>query len=123
MEFNKNEMINETLDKYFETWQHTQDTADFVNEKFLKKIDKYIFVNMKKKLKDIDVFDLLMLKDKGVKLGLFDKIKVFVSRATRVYEAEKRERELLKNEDVKRRRAKVSKIVSGEHKSETDVLQ
>ena len=122
MEFNKNEMINETLDRYFETWQHTQDTADFVKEKFLKKIDKYIFRNLVKKFRQIDVFHLLILQDKGVKLGLFDKLKILFSSATPIYKAEKHEKELLKQEDIKRRRERVKDIVSGVHKDKTDAL-
>lgn len=122
MEFNKNEMINETLDNYFETWQHTQGTADFVDEKFLKKVDKYIFRNLVKKFKQIDVFHLLILQDKGVKLGLVDKLKILFSSATPIYKAEKREKEFLKKEDIKRRREKVRKTISGEHKSETNDL-
>ena len=49
MIFKKNEYINETLDKHFETWSHTLDTADFVPRKYLKKIDKVIF-NQKLKI-------------------------------------------------------------------------
>ena len=48
--FNKNKLINITLDKYYDTFAHTLDTSDFVPEKFNKKICKYIFKNMKKAL-------------------------------------------------------------------------
>ena len=41
--YNKNKLINKTLDKYYETFSHTLDTADFVPEKFNIKIGKYIF--------------------------------------------------------------------------------
>ena len=44
MIFTKNELINEVLDKHFETWQHTLDTADFVPQRYLKFIDKLIFL-------------------------------------------------------------------------------
>ena len=46
--YNKNKLINKTLDKYYETFSHTLDTADFVPEKFNIKIGKYIFKNMRK---------------------------------------------------------------------------
>ena len=36
--FNKNKLINETLDKYYDTFSHTLDTTDFVPEKYNKKI-------------------------------------------------------------------------------------
>ena len=52
--FNKNVLINQTLDKYYDTFSHTLDTNDFVPEKFNKKISKYIFKNMKKAFKRID---------------------------------------------------------------------
>lgn len=47
MDFNKNNLIDETLDRFFETFQHTLDTADFVPAAYGKKIDAYIFKNMK----------------------------------------------------------------------------
>ena len=55
--FNKNELINTTLDKYYDTFAHTLDTSDFVPEKFNKKISKYIFKNMKKAFRRIDKED------------------------------------------------------------------
>lgn len=55
--FNKNKLINETLDKYYETFSHTLDTADYVPEKYNEKISKYIFKNMKKAFKRIDKED------------------------------------------------------------------
>lgn len=55
--FNKNKLINETLDKYYDTFSHTLDTNDFVPEKFNKKISKYIFKNMKKAFRRIDKED------------------------------------------------------------------
>ena len=55
--FNKNKLINETLDKYYDTFSHTMDTADYVPERFNKKICKYIFKNMKKAFRRIDKQD------------------------------------------------------------------
>ena len=55
--FNKNDLINITLDRYYDTFAHTLDTSDFVPEKFNKKIAKYIFKNMKKAFKRIDKED------------------------------------------------------------------
>ena len=52
--FNKNKLINETLDKYYDTFSHTLDTADYVPEKFNMKISKYIFKNMKRAFRLID---------------------------------------------------------------------
>lgn len=55
--FNKNKLINQTLDKYYETYSHMLDTADYVPEKFNNKISKYIYKNMKKTFKQIDKED------------------------------------------------------------------
>lgn len=55
--FNKNKLINQTLDKYYETFSHTLDTADYVPDKFNDKITKYIYKNMKKSFKLIDKED------------------------------------------------------------------
>ena len=54
MNYNKNELINTTLDKYYETFSHMLDTSDYVPEKFNDKIGKYIFKNLKKTFKLID---------------------------------------------------------------------
>ena len=52
--YNKNKLINACLIKYYETFSHTLDTADFVPDKFNDKILNYIFKNMKKSFKKID---------------------------------------------------------------------
>ena len=57
MNFNKNKLINQTLDKYYETFSHTLDTADYVPDKFNDKITNYIYKNMKKSFKQIDKED------------------------------------------------------------------
>lgn len=55
--FNKNKLINKTLEKYYETFSCTLDTVDFVPEKYNKKICKYIFKNMKRAFRKIDKDD------------------------------------------------------------------
>lgn len=55
--YNKNKLINQTLDKYYDTFSHMLDTSDFVPEKYNSKIGKYIFKNMKKHFKLIDKED------------------------------------------------------------------
>lgn len=60
--YNKNELINTALDKYYETFSHTLDTADFVPEKYNDKINRYIFKNMKKAFKRIDKEDKIYQK-------------------------------------------------------------
>ena len=68
--FSKNKLINKTLDKYYETFSHTLDTADYVPEKFNNKIHKYIYKNMKKAFRQIYKEDRLYQKDLKRKLKL-----------------------------------------------------
>lgn len=68
--FNKNKLINITLDKYYETFSHTLDTADYVPEKFNRKIHKYIYKNMKKAFRKIDNEDYQYQKNLKHKLKL-----------------------------------------------------
>ena len=57
LNYNKNKLINTCLNKYYETFSHTPDTADFVPDDYNDKITKYIFKNMKKAFKRIDKED------------------------------------------------------------------
>ena len=52
--YNKNKLINECLIRYYETFAHTLDTADYVPKEFNAKILTYIFKNMKRQFKKID---------------------------------------------------------------------
>ncbi len=61
--YNKNKLINECLNKYYETFSHTLDTADFVPEKYNDKINAYIFKNMKRAFKRIDKADKQFQKE------------------------------------------------------------
>lgn len=61
--YNKNKLINEYLIKYYETFSHTLDTADFVPEKYNDKINAYIFKNMKRAFKRIDKADKQFQKE------------------------------------------------------------
>lgn len=66
--YNKNKLINQTLDKYYETFAHTLDTVDYVPEKYNRKIGKYIFKNMKRHFKLIDKEDRKFQKEFKKKL-------------------------------------------------------
>ena len=61
--YNKNKLINECLNKYYETFACTLDTADFVPEKYNDKINAYIFKNMKRAFKRIDKADKQFQKE------------------------------------------------------------
>ena len=109
MEFKKNELLNDILDKHFETWSHTLDTGDFVPTKYLKKVDKIIFKNLKKKIKECEIYNLLYLKDKGYKLGLFQKLSIWASGLKPLYLSEKQE--------------KVKKVRKPKHKKRSKVVK
>ena len=55
--YNKNKLINECLCKYYETFERTLDTADFVPAEYNDKITAYIFKNMRKSFKKVDKED------------------------------------------------------------------
>jgi len=52
--YNKNKLINKCLVKYYETFAHTLDTADYVPEKYNKRILAYIFKNMKRQFRKLN---------------------------------------------------------------------
>lgn len=52
--YNKNKLINTCLETYYDTFSRTLDTADFVPEKYNKKILAYIFKNMKRQFRRLD---------------------------------------------------------------------
>ena len=93
MDFNKNKLINKVLDNFLKTWRYTLDTADFIDPACLKKIDKYIYKNLMIKFKEIDIYYLLHLKDDGVKLGLFDRFKIWRSGLEPIYRAEQEKKQ------------------------------
>lgn len=57
MNFNKNDLIDAVLRRFYDTFRCTLDTADFVPEKYNDKICAYIFKNMKKAFRQIDKND------------------------------------------------------------------
>ncbi len=118
MEFKKNELINETLDKHFETWSHTLDTADFVPTKYLDKIDKIIFNNLKKKLKELEIYNLLYLQEKGYKLGLFQKLRILLSGLKPLYENE--EQHINLQEEIMRLREELEKARKPKRKKRSE---
>ena len=73
--YNKNELINPTLDKYYETFSHMLDTNDYVEEKYNLKIGKYIFKNLKKTFKLVDKEDKKYQKQFRKKVKLKEKLK------------------------------------------------
>jgi hypothetical protein len=51
MEFKENELINEVLGNYYNTFQIMLDTPDFVPEKINSSISNYLYKRLKKRLK------------------------------------------------------------------------
>ena len=111
MQFNKNELINNCIDEYAKTFSHTLNTCDFISPKYLKKIDKYIFKNLKKKFDEIEIYDLLYLQEHGLKLNLFQKLKIAFSKLKYLYISEQKEQALLEEQAqrLKQERARKTK--------------
>lgn len=100
--YNKNKLINTALDKYYETFSHTLDTADFVPEKFNEKILNYIFKNMKKAFKRLDKEDKLYQKQVRKKQRL--KVKQDNKRIKAERLKSKQEQKRIKKEQLKMKR-------------------
>lgn len=79
IDYKDNDLIDECLERFYETFELTLDTADYVPEKYNNKILAYIFKCMKKQ---------------------FGKIE----RECRIYQKEQKARELMKKRAVKKRR-------------------
>lgn len=114
MDFKKNELISDVFDANFDTWGHTQNRGDYVSDEYLHKVDNIIFDNMKKQLKQVDIYHLLYLQDQGVKLGFFQKLKIYFSGLRPLYNAEKRR---LEQEELARQ-AQISDRVNEPAKNE-----
>ncbi len=96
MDFKKNDLINETLMKFYESFQYTLDTGDFVPEVYNKKICKHIFKNLKHKFNEIEIYNLLHLQEQGFKIGIFGKLKIYFSGLKPLYLAEKQRSSIVK---------------------------
>ena len=105
MEFDKNKLMEQVINKYLNTWYCLVDSGDFVKEKYLDKIDTLIYKNLKKKLKEINVYYLLHLENQGVKLGIFQKISIFFSGLRPIYEIEQKKIEQKQSEKEKPKKA------------------
>lgn len=70
LNYNKNKLINECLTKYYETFAHTLDTADYVPEKFNNKILNYIFKNMRKQFRKLDKEDRAFQRKENARLKI-----------------------------------------------------
>lgn len=91
MDFIKNDLIDDINERTYESHYKTLDTADFVEDKYNKQIRKRINKEMKSNYKKIDVYYLLILEDKGLKLSLFQKLKIAFSGLRNIYNIEKNE--------------------------------
>lgn len=62
MEFIKNKLINKVFINSLETWGLLLDTDDIVPEKYLEKMQKYIFKEFKRKMKQVNKVYFARLK-------------------------------------------------------------
>lgn len=66
MNYNKNDLIDECLGRYYQTFSLTLDTCDYVPKKYNDKILKYIFKCMKKSFRQIDKEDKIYQRSLAV---------------------------------------------------------
>ena len=118
MNFEKNKLINEVLINNFETWQCTQGTATYVSEKYLNKIDKMIFGNLEKQMKEAEIYHLMYLQDQGYKLGIFQKLRICFSGLRPLYNAEKKQAEEILKQIIEQENVDQEDLV--EQKEEND---
>ncbi len=105
MEFNKNILIEKTINTYLDTWSTLIDTEDFVKKRYIDRMDRLIYSNFKKKVKEINVYYWLYLESKGIPLSIFKRFIIWLSGLRPVCEME--QKELAKKEQEKAERAKV----------------
>lgn len=79
MYFFKNKLINKVIDESLKSWAHTLNASEFVQPKYLKTIDNKIFDNMKQQFKDLEIYYLLWLQEKGYGVGIFAKLRIWFS--------------------------------------------
>ena len=104
MDFNKNKLMEAVISKYMDTWAKLIDTDEFVKDKYLKRIDVLIYANLRKKLKEINIYELLYLESKGIKLNILKRLRILFSGLRSVYEME--QKELARKQQEKEERAK-----------------
>ena len=93
MEFEKNKLIKKTLREYYALFNETTNTGNFVPEKYNKKILKFIYKNMNKKFNEIHIYYLLNFEHKGLKLGLINKFRIWLSGLRPIFNLELQEQE------------------------------
>ena len=99
MDYYKNKLLNELLEVYYDNFSKTLDTADYVPRQYTKKINKYIFKNMKRAFKRLDKEDKIHCKAVAKKLKLSKR------------KAKKERKEIAKQEKIKKKKEKkVNKI-------------
>ena len=106
MEFNKNKLIEKTINTYLDTWSILIDTEDFVKKRYINRMDRLIYSNFNKKIKEINVYYWLYLESKGIPLNIFKRFIIWLSGLRPVYEMEQKEIEQKQIE--KAERAKVN---------------
>ena len=72
---------------------------------------KLVIKNLKKKFNEIEIYDLLYLQEHGLKLNLFQKLKIAFSKLKYLYISEQKEQALLEEQAqrLKQERARKTK--------------
>ena len=105
MDFNKNKIIEKSIKSYLDTLATLIDTEDFVKKRYTNSIDRLIYKNFKKKVKEINVYYWLYLEDLGVPLSRLKRLIIWFSGLRSVFDMEKREQ--AKKEQERKARAEM----------------
>ena len=120
MEFEKNKLIKKTLREHYNLFSETENTGNFVPEKINKKIINFIYKNMNSKFKQIHIYYLLDLEKRGLKLGIFSKIRVWWSGLRPVFELEQSEKENKQREKQAKEQEKEEQDEQAEESSDKE---
>lgn len=101
MDFKENDLINEVLINYYNTFQIMIDTPDFVPPKINNYIASYLYKRMKKKFKEAKKIYKQNLKLEKKQLKLLEKQELLKKQEKKKLK-NKREKEKLKKKDDKK---------------------
>lgn len=103
MEFNKFDLTDKVVQRTYKSFLQSLDTEDYVEPKYNDFIAKHYFGLMKKSVKDVNIYALLDLEKRGVKLGLWKRFKIWWSGLRPIWNMEQQELKQKQEETAKKK--------------------